>query len=115
LRIEVKDIYFMAVLLRQGEVVNLKSWGDGSGMKIEEYIDVHYVAGTQKVENPLPIRAIKNISLNIVVLILNRIIGSTSLHHALRILILYFVECLRPIVYDWCTSLMDNMKGQLTE
>jgi hypothetical protein len=27
----------------------------------------------------------------------------------------YVVECLRPIVYDWCTSLLDNMKSQLIE
>jgi hypothetical protein len=27
----------------------------------------------------------------------------------------YFVECLRPTVYDWCTSLLANMKIQLTE
>jgi hypothetical protein len=27
----------------------------------------------------------------------------------------YAVECLRPIVYDWCTSLLANMKSQLTE
>ena len=39
LRIEVEDIYFLTGLSRQGEVVNLKSQGEGSEMKIEEYID----------------------------------------------------------------------------
>jgi hypothetical protein len=28
---------------------------------------------------------------------------------------LYLMECLRPMVYDWCTSLLANMKSQLTE
>jgi hypothetical protein len=55
LRIEVEDIYFLIGLSRWGEVVSLKSWGAGSGMKIEEYIDAHYVAGNPKVGSQLPI------------------------------------------------------------
>jgi hypothetical protein len=27
----------------------------------------------------------------------------------------YVVQCARPIVYDWCTSLLGNMKSQFTE
>jgi hypothetical protein len=53
LRIEVEDIYFLIGLSRRGEVVNLKSWGAGSGMKIEEYIDAHCVGGTPKVRSLL--------------------------------------------------------------
>jgi hypothetical protein len=26
----------------------------------------------------------------------------------------YTVECLQPTVYDWCTTLLANMKSQLT-
>jgi hypothetical protein len=55
LRIEVEDIYFLTGLSRGGEVVNLKSRGVGSGMKIEEYIDAHYIARTEKVGSQLPI------------------------------------------------------------
>jgi hypothetical protein len=55
LRIEVEDIYFLMGLSRRGEVVNLKSRGVGSGMKIEEYIDTHCIAGTEKVRSQLPI------------------------------------------------------------
>jgi hypothetical protein len=75
LRIEVEDIYFLTGLSCRGEVVNLKSWGAGRGMKIEEYIDAHCVAGTPKVGSQLPIRAINNLSLKIVVLVLTRITG----------------------------------------
>jgi hypothetical protein len=55
LRIEVEDIYFLTGLSHRGEVVNLKSQGDGSNMKIEEYIDAHFIVGTEKVEIQLPI------------------------------------------------------------
>ena len=70
LRIEVEDIYFLMGLSCWGEVVNLKSQGDGSGMKIEKYIYTHYIAGTKKVGSQLPIQVINNLSLKIVVLVL---------------------------------------------
>jgi hypothetical protein len=84
-------------------------------MKIEEYIDSHCVAGTPKVRSQIHIRAINNLILKIIVLVLTRITGSTSLHQASRPLMFYAVQCVRPTVYDWCTSLLNNMKGQLTE
>jgi hypothetical protein len=84
-------------------------------MNIEEYIDTHYIEGTPKVGSQVPIWAISNLSLKIIVLVLTRIIGSALLHQALRPFMFYTVECARPTVYDWCTSLLTNMKGQLTE
>jgi hypothetical protein len=72
LRIEVEDIYFLTGLSRRGEVVNLKSQGAGSGMNIEDYIATHCIAGTEKVGSQLPIRAINNLSLKIVVLVLTQ-------------------------------------------
>jgi hypothetical protein len=115
LRIEVEDIYFLTILSHHGEVVNLKERGAGSSMNIEDYIATHYIVGTEKVGNQLLIRAINNLSLNIFVLVLTQIIGSTSLHQESRPLMFYSVEFLRPIVYDWCTSMLANMKIQLTD
>ena len=62
----------------------------------------------------LPIRVIENLSLNIIVLVITQISGSASLHHASRSLMFYVLDCLRPMVYNWCTSLLANMKSQLT-
>jgi hypothetical protein len=115
LRIKVEDIYFLIGLSRQGEVVDLKSHGARSGMKFEEYIKAHCVVGTPMVGSQIPIRAIGNLILNIIMLMLTRIIGSTSLHQASRPLMFYTLKCERPTMYDWCTSLLTNMKGQLTE
>jgi hypothetical protein len=69
-------------------------------MKIKEYIDAHYVAGTPKVGSQVPIRAISNLILKIIVLMLSRVIVSASLHQASRLLMFYVVECARPTVYD---------------
>jgi hypothetical protein len=63
--------------LTRGEVVNLKARGVGGGMTMEEYISTHCVAGTDKVGSQLPIRAIENLSLKIIVLVLTWILGST--------------------------------------
>ena len=75
LRIEVEDIYFLTGLSHRGEFVDLKSRGAGSGMKVEQYIESHCVAGTPMVGSQIPIRAIGNLILNIIVLVLTRIIG----------------------------------------
>jgi hypothetical protein len=84
-------------------------------MTMEEYISTHYVARTDKVGSQLPIRAIKNLSLKIVILVLTKILGPISLHQASRPLMFYVLECLRPTVYDWCTSLLANMKIRLMD
>ena len=111
LRIKVEDIYFLIGLSHQGEVVDLKSRVAGSGMKVEEYIEAHCIAGNPMVGSKIPIHAIGNLSLNIIVLILTRIIGSASLHQASRLIMFYTLECARPTLYDWCTSLLINMRG----
>jgi hypothetical protein len=115
LRIKVEDIYFLTGLSRRGEVVDLKSRGAGSGMKVEEYIEAHCVARTPMVGIQISIRAIGNLSLKIIVLVLTSIIGSYSLHQSSRPLMFYALEYARLTVYDWCTSLLTNMKVQLTE
>jgi hypothetical protein len=80
LRIEVDDIYFLIGLSHRGEVVNLKSWRDGGGMNIEDYIATHCVASIDKVGSQLPIGVIENLSLKIIALVLTWISGSASLH-----------------------------------
>jgi hypothetical protein len=69
-------------------------------MTMEEYISTNCVAGTDKVGSQLPIKAIENLSLNIIMIVLTQISGLTSLHQTLRPLIFYVVECLIPTVYD---------------
>jgi hypothetical protein len=115
LRIEVDGIYFITRFSHQGELVNLKSQGDGGGVNIEDYIATHSVVGIDKVGSQLPIREIENLSLEIIVLVLTQILGSASLHQASRPLMFYTVECLQPMVYDKYTSLRNNMKSQLTD
>jgi hypothetical protein len=92
LRIEVDDIYFITGLSPRGKVVNLKAREAEGGMTMEEYIATHCVAGTNKVGSQLPIRAIENLSLKIIMLVLTWISRSASLHHVSRPLMFYVVE-----------------------
>ena len=48
-------------------------------------------------------------------LTLGKIAGLASLHQASRPLMFYAMECMRPIVYDWSTMLLGNMKQQLSD
>jgi hypothetical protein len=84
-------------------------------MNIEDYIATHYVAGTKKVGIGLPIREIENLSLNIFILVLTRDHRVGLLAPGIKATHVYLVECLQPMVYDWCTSLLGNMKSQLTD
>ena len=46
---------------------------------------------------------------------MGRIAGLASLHQASRPLMFYTVECMRPTIYDWSTTLLSNMKHQISE
>ena len=50
-----------------------------------------------------------------ILLAVDRIVGLASLHQASRPLMFYAVECMRPTVYDWSTTLLSNMKQRLSD
>ena len=50
-----------------------------------------------------------------ILLELGRIAGLASLHQASWTLMFYAMECMRPTVYDWSTTLLSNMKQQLSD
>ena len=106
-----EDIYFIIGISRRGEVVNLHSrGGPGGGLIIDEYIAVYFYPDTEKVESQVPSNAIQVLGLKAILLTLGRIASLTSLHQASHPLMFYTVECMRPIVYDWSTALLSNMK-----
>ena len=116
LTIEVEDIYFINGLSRRGEVVNLRSRGGlGGGLTINEYIVVYYYLDTEKVGSQVPTNATQVLGLKAILLTLGRIAGLASLHQASWPLMFYVVECMRPSIYDWSTTLLSNMKHQLSE
>ena len=115
LTIEVEDIYFITGLSQRGEVVNLRSrGGPGGGLTIDEYIAVllsrHREGGESGPYQCYIGARPKGHTIDI---------GQDSrlgiLHQASRPLIFYAMECMRPTIYDWSTTLLSNMKHQLSE
>ena len=115
LSIEVEDIYFITGLSRRGEMVNLQSHGLGGELTIDEYIVVYCFPDMEKVGSQISINAIQILGLKAILLALGRIAGLASLHQASQPMIFYAVECMQPTVYDWSTTLLSNMKQQLSD
>ena len=96
--------------------MNLRSrGGPGGGLTINEYIAVYCYPDIEKVGIQVPTNAIHVLGLKAILLTLGNIAGLASLHQASQLLMFYAVECMRPTVYDWSTTLLSNMKHQLSE
>ena len=85
--------------------MNLRSRGPGGGLIIDEYIAVYCYPYMNKVGSQIPTNSIQVLGLKAILLTLSKIAGLAS-----RPLMFYAVECMRPIVYDWSTALLSNMK-----
>ena len=79
-------------------------------MTIDEYIAVYCYPDIEKVGIQVPTNSIQVLGLKAILLTLGRIAGLGSLHQASRPLMFYAVECMRPAIYDWSTTLLSNMK-----
>ena len=87
----------------------------GGGLIIDEYIAVYYYLDMEKIESHIPTNSIQVLGVKAILLTLGRIAGLASLHQASRPLMFYAVECKRPTIYDWSTTLLSNMKQQLND
>lgn len=109
LTITVEDIYFITSLLWRGEVVNLRTRG-GGGLTIEDYIATYCEVDIVKVGSQVPIKNIEYLILKSILYTMTHIVGSTSLHQASRSQMQYAIECLKPTVFDWSTTMLNCMK-----
>ena len=90
--------------------MNLRSRGIGGGLTINEYIAVYCFPKMEKVGSQISTKSIWILGLKAILLALGRIARLSSLHQASRPMMFYVVECMRPTVYDWSTTLLSNMK-----
>ena len=95
--------------------MNLRSHGLGGKLTIDEYIAVYYFSETKKVGSQILTNSIQILGLKTILLALGRIAGLDSLHQALQPIMFYAVDCMRTTVYDWSTTLLSNMKHQLSD
>ena len=43
-----------------------------------------------------------------------KFLGSTTPHLSNRVVTYYVVSCMTPTMFDWCSSLLDTIRGKLT-
>jgi hypothetical protein len=114
LTLTMKDIYFLIGLSRRGEPVNLRKFPLGSH-NIEDYIGMYYEDGTEKVGSQMPIHKITSLNLWIVLYLIGRITGSTTLHHASCAHMYCATQRLDATMFHWCTTILTYMKKQLID
>jgi hypothetical protein len=109
-----EDIYFLTGLLRRGEPVNFQTFPTGSS-KVSELIAEYCVAGTNQVTSSVPVGSIISHVLQTILSLIGWITGSAAVHQASRAQINCAVQCMNAQIYDWSTTLLENMKRQLTD
>jgi hypothetical protein len=110
----VKEIYFLSGLSRRGEPVNFWTF-PARPHNITELIGLYCVVDTDCASTEVLIRNITNLSLQVIVFLIGRIIGSVALHQASHAQMNCVVQCLNVHVFDWSTTLLECMKRQLTD
>ena len=107
-------IYFLTILSRRGDPVNLRTFPP-EPHNIEELIGLHCEVGTGKVGSQVLINKIINLLLKVIVLLIGWTIGSAALHQASQAHMHCAVQFLNAQIFDWSTTMLDCMKRQLTE
>lgn len=113
LDIEVDNIYFLTGLSRRGESMYFGGRG-GGGESVDSYVSDLCVEGTHKQGNKLPIQHVTDIPLKTILFTVTRIDGSTLAHLASKSQVLISLRTTDGVVFDWCSSLLANLKDQLT-
>lgn len=110
MRIKSEDICFITGLSQRGERVNSIGRTRGQCGRLWTH---QLSRNTEKIGTQIPIKHVESLALRILLFSISRVNGSASLHQASHVSMSLVVECLM-IVFDWCTSLLVNMKKQLT-
>ena len=83
------------------------------GLTVDDYVHVYYVEESKKVGTQIDIKDLRDLHMKILLFTIGRVVRFASLHQASRTQMSIVVECLVHL-YDWCTTLLINMKKQLT-
>ena len=106
---EVEDIYFLTGLSRRGAPISLIG-SCGRDITTRELIDRHCVLGTGTSGKKIPIRAVTDKGLRIVLFTMQRVARSYGVHQASRAHMLYAIEAMAPTVFNWVEALLPIFK-----
>ena len=97
--VEVEDIYFLTGLSRQVSPISLTG-SHGGDITTQELIDHHCAPGTSTSGKKIPIRAVMDGPLWIILFTMQRVAGSQGVHQASRAHMLYAIEAMAPMVFN---------------
>jgi hypothetical protein len=101
-------------LSRRGEPVNFQTFPVGPS-KVSELIAEYCVAGTNQATSSVPVGSIISPVLQTILSLIGQITSSAAVHQASRAQMNYAVQCMNAQIYDWSTTLLENMTRQLTD
>jgi hypothetical protein len=104
-----EDIYFLIGLSRRGEPVNFRTFPI-EPLNIADLISLHCEARTNRLRSQVPISKITDLSLQVILLLIGRITGSTALHQASHTQMNCVIQCLNAQIFDCSTTLLKCMK-----
>jgi hypothetical protein len=108
-----EDIYFLTGLLRRGEPVNFQTFPVGPS-KVSELIAEYCEAGTDPRPSSVPVGRITSLTLQTILSLIGWITSSAAMHQASRAQMNCAIQCMNAQIFDWSTTLLENMKRQLT-
>jgi hypothetical protein len=110
----IEDIYFLNGLSRRGELVYFFTF-PSRPHNISEMIGLHCEAGIGRTSLQVPISKISNLSLQVIVFLIEWVTGSVALHQASHAQMNCAIQCLNAQIFYWSTTLLDCMKRKLTD
>ena len=99
LTIEVEDIFFLKGLSIQGAPISLSSCRGGD-MTTQELINRYCIPGTRISGKEIPIKAVVDDPLRIVLFTMQRLVGSEGPHQDSRAHVLYVIEAMEPTIFN---------------
>jgi hypothetical protein len=108
-----EDIYFLTGVLRRGEPVNFQTFPVGPS-KVSELIEEYCEAGTDQRSSLVPVSRITSLALQTILSLIGQITGSATVHQASRAQMNCAIQCMNAQIFDWSTTLLASMTGQLT-
>lgn len=114
LELETSDIYFIAGLSRSGELVNL--YGSRPiGASISSLLAKHCPEALKSNSGKIGISTVHNLTLRVLLLTINKVVGSQAVHETNKSKFLYAIDCTTPTIFNWVEAMKINIKCQLTE
>ena len=112
--VEVEDIYFLTCLSRRGAPISLTG-SHGGDITTRELIDRHCAPGTRTLGKKIPIRAVTDGPLWAILFTMQRVVESQGVHQDSRAHMLYAMEAMAPMVFNWEEAMLPIFKDKLTK